>query len=90
MGSDERQPERTEKARKKFSRPRIHIADVAGGIVNKKALTPALRELIEASLALQTTSTKVLAAYLQRSPATIRAEFQRILAILGKHSSHSL
>ncbi|GJL76895.1 hypothetical protein [Nitrosomonas sp.] len=90
MGSVEQQPGRTKKARKKFSRPRMHIADVASGIVNKKALTPALRELVEASLALQTTSTKVLAAYLQRSPATIRAEFQRILAILGEHSNHSL
>ncbi|PTN12756.1 hypothetical protein [Nitrosomonas aestuarii] len=90
MKSVQRQFERTNNAIKKFSRPKMHITNLTRGIVNRKALTPALCELIEASLALQTTSTKVLAAYLQRKPARIRTEFQRILAILGKHSSHSL
>lgn len=56
----------------------------------KQALTPALRELVEACFTLQTTSTKVLAAYLQRSPAAIRTDFQRIRIILGMHSKHTV
>ena len=60
------------------------------GMDNRHVLTPALCELLEASLILQTTSTKVLAAHLHRSPATIRAEFQRILTILGNHDRHSV
>ncbi|SFK18354.1 hypothetical protein SAMN05216302_1001270 [Nitrosomonas aestuarii] len=90
MESVQRQFERTNNAMKKFSRPKMHIANLTHGIVNRKALTPALCELVEATLALQTTNTKILAAYLQRKPATIRTEFQRILTILGKYSSHSL
>jgi type VI protein secretion system component VasF len=48
-------------------------------IDNKNALTPAMRELLEASLTLQTTNTKILAAHLGRSPATIRTDFNRFL-----------
>jgi hypothetical protein len=48
-------------------------------------LTPALRKLMEACLILKTTDAKTLAAYLHRSPATIRTEFQRILAIMNVH-----
>ncbi len=55
----------------------------AGEMDNKKLLTPVLRELLEASFILGTTNTKILAAYLKRSPATIRTEFQRILELLG-------
>ena len=71
-----------------FSRPNMPIPDTAKNTNNKQALTPALRELVEACFTLQTTSTKVLAAYLQRSPAAIRTDFQRIRMILGKHSKH--
>lgn len=60
-------------------RAKIQVAEMD----RKKVLTPALRALLEASLILQTTSTKTLAAYLKRSPATIRAEYQQILKLLG-------
>ena len=60
-------------------RAKMHAAEVD----NKNVLTPALRKLVEASFILGTTNTKILSAYLKRSPATIRTEFQRILALLG-------
>lgn len=50
-----------------------------------KRLTPALYTLLEACLEMKTTNTKVLAAYLCRSPATIRTEFQRILTFMEVH-----
>lgn len=50
---------------------------------NKTPLTPALHKLMEACLILRTTDAKTLASYLDRSPATVRTEFQRILAILN-------
>ena len=70
-------------------RVQMHASCLIEDMDNKNALTPALRELLEASLTLQTTSTKIIAAHLHRSPATIRSEFQRILAILGEHSRYS-
>lgn len=70
-------------------RAKLHASCLIEDMDNKNALTPALRELLEASLTLQTISTKILATHLHRSPATIRSEFQRILAILGEHSRHS-
>ncbi len=56
---------------------------------NKNALTPALRKLLEVSLTLRTTNTKVLADYLQRSPTTIRIELKQIISILGNYSRSS-
>jgi len=56
----------------------------------KNKMPSALRELLEASLILQTTSTRILAGYLKRSPATIRAEFLRIIAILGSTAHISM
>lgn len=70
-------------------RAKMHASCLIEDINNKNALTPALCELLEASLTLQTTSTKILASHLHRSPATIRTEFHRILAILGEHNRHS-
>ena len=52
-------------------------------------LTPALRELLRTSHSLRTTDAKVLAAHLNRSPATIRTEFQRILAAMNVHSRYA-
>jgi len=69
-------------------RAKMHTSCLIGNLDIKSALSPALRELLEASLTLQTTSTKILAAYLKRSPATIRIEFLRILSILGERSRH--
>ena len=70
-------------------RAKMHASCLMEGLDNKNLLTPALRELLEASLILQTTSTKVLAAHLHRPPSIIRAEFQRILTILGDNDRHS-
>lgn len=67
---------------------KMHVSCLIKDIDNKNALTPALRELIEASFILQTTSAKVLGAHLHRPPATIQVEFQQILAILGNHDRH--
>jgi len=55
----------------------------------KKPLTPALRKLIETCIALKTTNAKALAAHLDRSPATIRTEFQRIMEIMNVHCRYS-
>lgn len=50
-----------------------------------KRLPPSHYTLLEASRERQTTSTKVLAHYLERSPATIRTQFQRIMEFLDVH-----
>lgn len=52
-------------------------------------LTPALRELLRTSRSLRTTDSKILAAHLNRSPATIRTAFQRILAAMNVHSRYA-
>ena len=64
-------------------RAKMHAAHLIESMDGKKMLTPALHRLLEASLILETTNTKILAAYLQQSPAIIRNEFQRICTILG-------
>lgn len=69
-------------------RVKMHISCLIDDLDIKNEMTPALRELLEASLVLQTTSTKILAGYLKRSPATIRSEFLRILSILGERGRY--
>ena len=54
-----------------------------------KPLTPALFKLVKACVILKTTNAKTLAGHLNRSPATVRTEFQRILSILDTHSRFS-
>ena len=66
-------------------RAKMQAASFINAIDDKKALTPALHNLLEASLVLQTTSSKILAGYLKRTPAAIRMEFQRIGTILGEN-----
>jgi IS30 family transposase len=56
---------------------------------NGNPLTPALCRLVETSICLKTTNTKILAASLNRSPATIRTEFQRILKIMNVHCRYA-
>ena len=65
-------------------RAKMHAAHLIEAIDHKKALNPSLHRLLEASLVLQTTNSKTLAAYLKRSPAIIRSEFQKIRTILGQ------
>ncbi|BBL35798.1 hypothetical protein Nstercoris_02074 [Nitrosomonas stercoris] len=44
--------------------------------------------LLEASREKKTTNTKILAQHLCRSPATIRTQFQRIMALLEVHGRY--
>lgn len=71
-------------------RAKIQASCLIEDMDNGSALTSTLRELLEASLTLQTTSTKILAVHLRRSPATIRTEFQRILTIFGNKPRFSI
>jgi DNA-binding CsgD family transcriptional regulator len=45
-------------------------------------LSPAHNKLLQTCLTLKTTNTNELAKHLQRSPATVRNQFQEILVIL--------
>ena len=63
-------------------RAKMHAAYLIEAVDNNKALTPSLHRLLEASLVLETTDSKILAAYLKQPLATIHSEFQRIHTIL--------
>jgi len=52
---------------------------------SNKRLPPSFYTLLEASLEKRTTKTKILAQHLNRSPATVRTQYQRILEQLGVH-----
>ncbi|WP_394753097.1 hypothetical protein [Crenothrix sp.] len=56
---------------------------------NNNPLTPALCRVMEACVSLKTTETKIIADHLNRSPATIRNEFQRILVLMNVHSRYA-
>ncbi len=64
-------------------RAKMHAAHLIEALDSNKLLTPSLHQLLEASLILETTDTRILAAYLKRPPASIRSEFQKICATLG-------
>ena len=51
-------------------------------------LTPAMNRLMNACLALKTTDAKRLALHLNRSPSTVRTQFQRILENMNAHSRY--
>lgn len=70
-------------------RVKLHAARLIDTIDGKKNVSPALHQLVEASLVLETTDSKILAAYLKRSPAIIQTEFQNIRTILGKCQRNS-
>lgn len=70
-------------------RAKMHAARLIDAIDDKKVISPALHQLLEASLFLETTDSKILAAYLKRSPVGIRAEFQRFRSILGEYQRNS-
>ena len=67
----------------------MHAARLIDAIDDKKVISPALHQLLEASLFLETTDSKILAAYLKRSPVGIRAEFQRFRTIFGEYQRNS-
>ena len=70
-------------------RAKMHAACLIESINSNKTLPPSLHRLLEASLVLETTDSKTLAAYLKRSPTTIRNEFQRIRTILNAYQDIS-
>lgn len=70
-------------------RAKMHAACLIESIDSNKALPLPLHQLLEASLVLDTTDSKILAVFLKRSPATIRNEFQRIRTILGAYQDFS-
>ena len=65
------------------------LGEIDMTVHNNNPLTPALCKLMEASLILKTTDAKTLAAHLNRSPTTIRTEFQRILAVMNVHCRYT-
>ncbi|MDP1559171.1 MAG: hypothetical protein Q8K59_01340 [Nitrosomonas sp.] len=71
-------------------RAKMHASCLMEDMDHKCALNSAQRELLEAVLTLQTISILILASYLKRSPATIRDDFRRILAILKAHGRDSV
>jgi hypothetical protein len=46
-------------------------------------LTPALRKFMHTCQILKTTEAKVLAEHLNKSPSTVRAEFQHIMTLMN-------
>lgn len=70
-------------------RVKLHAAHLIDAIDDKKRVSPALHQLLEASLVLETTDSKILAAYLKQSPAIIQTEFQSIRTILAECQSAS-
>jgi hypothetical protein len=64
-------------------RAKLHAAHLIESIDANKLLSPSLHQLLEASLILETTSSKILALYLKKSPSTIRNELLKIRSILG-------
>lgn len=64
-------------------RAKMHAAQLIGAIDTEQMLPPVLYQLLEASLVLETTDCRRLAAHLKRTPATIRSEFKSICEILG-------
>ncbi|MBL8498770.1 hypothetical protein ABF87_08835 [Nitrosomonas sp. JL21] len=66
-------------------RAKLHAAHLIESIDGNKLLPPYLHQLLEASLILETTNSKILALYLKKSPSTIRNEFLKIRSILGRY-----
>ena len=68
-------------------RAKMHAAQLIGAIDTEQMLPPVLYQLLEASLVLETTDCRRLAAHLKRTPAAIRSEFKSICEILGSAES---
>lgn len=66
-------------------RAKLHAAHLIESIDANKLLPHSLHQLLEASLILETTNSKILALYLKKSPSTIRNEFLKIRSILGHY-----
>jgi hypothetical protein len=70
-------------------RAKMHAARLIDVIDDKKVLSPALYQLLEASLILETTDTRKLAVYLKKPPAAVCAGLQRIRATLRTYQEVS-
>lgn len=64
-------------------RAKMHAAHLISNFNSRKTLSPALPQLLEASIILGTTNSKVLATRLKRKPAKIRAGLQKICHLLA-------
>lgn len=51
--------------------------------MHENPLTPALSKLMQACQTFKTTEAKVLAAHLNKSPSTVRTEFQRAMLLMN-------
>ncbi|PSJ18123.1 hypothetical protein [Nitrosomonas supralitoralis] len=70
-------------------RAKMHASRFIEALDIKRLLTPSMYQLLEASLILESTNTRVLAFYLKRTPANIRKEFEKICATLGRYEEFS-
>lgn len=59
-------------------RAKMHAARLIEAFDSKNILPPSLHQLLEASIILETTDSRILAAWLKRTPAAIRTDFQKI------------
>jgi len=91
---DERQTDTTNTSSGKRSGPfyesgqmrraKMHAARLIDSIDGYKALPRGLQRLVEACFVLETTDSRILAAYLKQTPAMVRMDFQRICTLLGQ------
>ncbi|WP_228519724.1 DNA-binding response regulator [Methylophilus sp. QUAN] len=58
-------------------------------MMHDNPLTPALSDLMKACQKFKTTESKVLAIHLNKSPATVRTEFQRAMALMNVNSRYA-
>lgn len=65
-------------------RAKMHAARLIDSIDGYKALPRGLQRLVEACFVLETTDSRVLAAYLKQTPAMVRMDFQKICTLLGQ------
>lgn len=65
-------------------RAKMHASCLIDSIDGYKTLPQGLQRLVEACFVLETTDSRVLAAYLKQTPAMIRTDFQKICVLLGR------
>lgn len=65
-------------------RAKMHVARLISDFDSRKILSPSLLQLLETSIILETTDSKVLALRLKRKPAAIRADLQKICYLLAE------
>ncbi|HQU98190.1 MAG TPA: hypothetical protein PLV19_06180 [Nitrosomonas sp.] len=65
-------------------RAKMHAARLIDSIDGYRTLPSSLQRLVEACFVLETTDSRVLAAYLKQTPATVRMDFQKICTLLGQ------